>query len=243
MFKPVGKGAFIFYLRMWALPMALAAIYLLQQEFPSIHRHCALWSEHLRWWQFFTCSFLSHDLGHLAVNAGGLAIVYSQFAPQVRGPVLAAAFCLFATISNLVFFEWLMPRPAWLIGASGGSYALLGFFSWFLRRAYFCVYKCTWLKFRIIPVLVISIAGEYLYVRWRMPAPVLAWQMHAIGFVLGLSSAAAIHAVYAASRAVAARCPGQGMAQRLGASVHEAIFRVRQFAEISGKPGVAEEAV
>ncbi len=122
MFKPVGKGAFIFYLRMWALPMALTAIYLLQQEFPSIHRHCALWSERMQWWQFFTCSFLSHDLGHLAVNAGGLAIVYSQFAPQVRGPVLAVAFCLFATLSNLVFFEWLMPRPAWLIGASGGSY-------------------------------------------------------------------------------------------------------------------------
>ena len=226
---------------MWALPMLLVSIFLLQMEFPAIHKHGALWSERMQWWQFFTCSFLSRDIAHLAFNVGGLVIVYSQFAPQVRGPILAVAFCLFATLSNLIFFEWLMPRHAWLIGASGGSYALLGFFSWFLRRAYFCVYKCKWLKFKIIPVLVVSIVGEYLYARWRMPT--LAWQMHAIGFGLGVSSAMIIHAVYAASRSVAVHWPDQGFVHRLSASIHSGICRVKQFAEIPGKSGVLEEAV
>ncbi len=226
---------------MWALPMVLMAIYALQLRFPAIHEHGALWSDHPHWWQIFTCNFLSKDIGHLAVNVGGLVIVYSQFAPQVRGPMLALAFFFFASLSTWLFHALWMPEHAWLIGASGGSYALLGFFSWFLRRARFCVYKCKWLNFRILPVLIVFIVGEYFYARWRMPH--LAWQLHALGFSLGISIAMATHAIYAACRVVINRWPEQGLVHGCCSMVFEGICRVKRFAEISGKPGVAEEAV
>ena len=241
--QPAKKEKGIYYFRMWALPALLIAVFILQLNFPNIHKHGALWSDDMHWWQFLTCNFLSRDMAHLTFNAGGLVIVYSQFAPRVKGPVLALTFCLFATLSNLIFFMWFMPDNAWLIGTSGGSYALLGFFAWFLRRAYFSlgIRRLRWLKFRIIPVLVVSIIGEYFYARWRMPT--LAWQMHAIGFGLGVSSAMLVYAIYALSGKFAGHWPAQRLAPRLGATVYLGIYRVKQFSEISGKPGAAEEVV
>ena len=92
-----------------------------------------------------------------------------------------------------------MPSHAWVIGASGGSFALLGFFSWFLRRARFQIYKFERVGFPILPVLIAGILCEALFARWRMPQ--LAWQLHALGFVLGISTAMVAHFAYAASHA------------------------------------------
>ena len=135
-----------------------------------------------------------------------------------------------------------MPQHAWVIGASGGSYALLGFFSWFLRREKFCFFKkTTRFDFPILPALLVFIVGEYFYARWRMPH--LAWQLHALGFSLGISIAMATHMVYAACSAVMNKWKEQDVLHGFCSLVFEGICRVKQFSEISGKPGIAEKSV
>jgi membrane associated rhomboid family serine protease len=218
--------------RMLVLPAVLIAIYALQHYFPAIHRQGALWSDHPQWWQFFTCNFLSADLGHLSMNAGGLVVVYSQFAPRIRAPFLWVAFVVFSSVSAWVFFHLCMPSHAWVIGASGGSFALLGFFSWFLRRARFQLYKFERVGFPILPVLIAGILCEALFARWRMPQ--LAWQLHALGFALGISTAMVAHAVYAAAGLMAERSKADGMPHRIGALVSVGIWRMKQISEIQG---------
>ena len=238
----LSKEKLVFHFRMWALPMVLIVVYMLQLKFPAIHEHGALWSEHPRWWQHFTCNFMSASPLHLAMNASGLVIVYSQFAPQVRAPLLALAFFFFAALSTWIFQALWMPQHAWMIGASGGSYTLLGFFSWFLRRAKFCLFKKTSrFDFPILPVLIVFIVGEFFYARWRMPQ--LAWQLHASGFGLGIGMAMAAHAIYAACRMGINKRPAQGFLHGFCSLVYEGIDRVKEFSEISGKTGIAEEAV
>ena len=218
--------------RMLVLPAVLIAIYVLQQTFPAIHRQGALWSDHPQWWQVFTCNFLSADLGHLAMNVAGLVIVYSQFAPQIRAPFLALAFVFFATLSTYLFHAWYMPAHAWVIGASGGTYALLGFFSWFLRRARFQIHKFKRLGFPILPVLVAGLLFEALLARWRMPQ--LAWQIHAIGFSLGIATAMVAHFAYAASHAGVRIRREEDFLHRFCLRVHTGLCRVKQISEIQG---------
>lgn len=145
---------------------------------------------------------------------------------------LALAFVFFATLSTYLFHAWYMPSHAWVIGASGGTYALLGFFSWFLRRARFQIHKFKRLGFPILPVLVAGILFEALLARWRMPQ--VAWQIHAIGFSLGISTAMVAHAVYAAAGLMAERSKADGMPNRIGSLVSVGICRMKQISEIQG---------
>lgn len=220
------------HLRMLALPALLVVVFLLQLTFPSVHRQCALWSDHPRWWQYITCSFLSGGVVHLSFSVVGLIMIHSQFAPQVRGWTLFFAFAVLASLAVWLFHAWCMPPHAWLIGASGGSYALLGFFSWFLRKARFCVYRLRRLRFPVFPVVIVLLGCEGLIARCWVPQ--LAWQLHAIGFGLGVGSALVLQGAFIASGALAELGHDGGVLRELGSRMHEGFCRARRLVEISG---------
>jgi membrane associated rhomboid family serine protease len=67
-----------------ALPGLLLLVFLAQQQWPDIHRYGALWSDHPRWWQFFTCNFLSGNWIHLLFNMLSMTVLHWQFGPRVR---------------------------------------------------------------------------------------------------------------------------------------------------------------
>jgi membrane associated rhomboid family serine protease len=234
----VKKDRLFSSLRMLALPLFLLVVFLLQLKFPEVHKYGALWSDRPRWWQFITCNFLSRDPGHLLVNMSGLMIVYTQFAPQIKGPFLALAFVLTSTVTTWLFYLWFMPSHAWLIGASGGSFALLGFFSWFLRRAYFGLFSFKKLKFRFLPVLVVMIISEYFIATYWMPQ--LAWQLHAIGFGFGVIAAMVAHALYAGAYALAKRDQFEKSLHTIGMRLSVGIMRMKEMVEISDKSLVGE---
>lgn len=181
-------------LRHLVFSLLLGAVYLIQMR-TGLFESCALWSEHPRWWQFFTNGFLSGNLIHLAFNVCGIWFVCSQFASKVRFSFLLLYFILFSAASSFLYFLLAMPSRATLVGASSGVYSLLGFLSWFLRRDRIGFFGKRWLSAPVLPFMVFLLILEFFVAKFWIP--VLAWQLHLIAFSLSISTALAIHAVYA----------------------------------------------
>ena len=182
-------------LRHLVFSLLLGAVYLVQMRIPSLFESCALWSEHPRWWQFFTNGFLSGNLIHLAFNVCGIWFVCSQFASKVRFSFLLLYFILFSAASSFLYFLWAMPSRATLVGASSGVYSLLGFLSWFLRRNRIGFFGKRWLSAPVLPFMAFLLILEFFVAKFWIP--VLAWQLHVIAFGLSISTALLAHAVYA----------------------------------------------
>lgn len=182
------------FLRYAVLPCILLIVFLVQGQWPMVHRHGALWSDHPQWWQFFTCNFMSGNWIHLVFNALSMTVLYSQFGSRTRLPVMLALFTLFSGASTWLYYLFCMPAHAWLVGASGGLYALLGFFCWFFRCDRICFLGFRRISMPVFPAVFSLLLLEYLIARFRIP--VLAWQMHVIGFVLGTVMALILDGVY-----------------------------------------------
>ena len=177
------------------LPLLLCAAYLAQTHIPGVFRHGALWSDHPQWWQFFTNGFLSGNWIHLLVNAGGMWVVCSQFASQIRLGFLFIYFVLFSAASSLLYFYFFMPPHAWLVGASGGVYALIGFLCWFQRRDRVCFFGWRRLSLPFLPAMPVLLGIEFLIATFWIP--ILAWPLHIIAFSISIFTAMAAHATYA----------------------------------------------
>jgi membrane associated rhomboid family serine protease len=195
-----GEGALMlfswkFLFRTLLFPFILSVAYLLQVKFPWLFEQGALWSDHPHGWQFFTNGFLSGNWIHLLFNACAIWVVCSQFASQIRLMFLFIYFVLFSAASSFLYFRFFMPPHAWLVGASGGCYALMGFLCWFQRRdkVYFCGIRKLTVSF--FPAVLILFGLEYLVATFWIP--VLAWQLHIIAFSISIAMAMAAHAVYA----------------------------------------------
>jgi membrane associated rhomboid family serine protease len=182
-------------LRYAALPGLLLIVFLVQEHWPAVHRQGVLWSDHPQWWQFFTCNFMSGSRIHLAFNVLSITLLYSQFASRVRLPVMILLFTLFSAASTWLYYFFFMPVHAWLAGASGGIYTLLGLFCWFFRCERVCLPGFHRLSAPVLPAVFGLLLLEYLIARFWIP--VLAWQMHGIGFVLGMAAALILNGVYA----------------------------------------------
>ncbi|MGE4489086.1 MAG: rhomboid family intramembrane serine protease [Kiritimatiellales bacterium] len=219
--------------RYGVLPCLLLLVFLAQTHCPVIHRTCALWSDHPRWWQFFTCSFLSGNRVHLGFNVLGMTVLYSQFSRSVRFPVILILFILFSAITAVLYFWFCMPAHAWLVGASGGIYTLLGFFSWFLRCDRICFLGFRKLSAPIIPAISTLLFAEYLAARFWLP--VVAWQMHVIGFLVGISGALVLHGVYAGVNRLAAEVPSLSCTLAV-AAIQWISLQLRRLRNLSGIP-------
>jgi membrane associated rhomboid family serine protease len=182
-------------LRVLVFPLLLGAVYFAQLQYPGLSKQCALWSDHPRWWQFFTNVFLSGPPVHLLINVCGLWFVSSQFAPRIRISFLFIYFLLFSAASSFLYFKWAMPSHATLVGASSGVYSLLGFLSWFLRRDRVGFFGIRSLSAPVLPFMVFMLILEFFAAKYLLP--VLAWQLHLIAFGLSLGTAIALHRVYA----------------------------------------------
>lgn len=132
---------------------------------------------------------------HLTVNLCGLWVVCSQFAAQIRVGFLFVYFVLFSAASSFLYFHFFMPPHAWLVGASGGVYALIGFLCWFQRRDRICFLGVRKLSLPFLPAILILLAIEFLVATFWIP--VLAWQLHIIAFSISIFTAMSVHAVYA----------------------------------------------
>jgi membrane associated rhomboid family serine protease len=177
-------------------PLLLGAGYIAQIYLPGVFKLGALWSDHPRWWQFFTNGFLSGNLIHLALNMAGIWIVCIRFASQIRFRFLLICFVIFSAASSFLYFHFFMPPHATLVGASGGVYALAGFSSWFQRRDRVCFLGIRKLAMPFLPAMLILLTTEFLAAMFW--TPVLAWQVHLIAFSISVGTAMAVHAVYAA---------------------------------------------
>jgi membrane associated rhomboid family serine protease len=192
-------------LRVLVFPLLLGAVYFAQLQYPGLSKQCALWSDHPRWWQFFTNVFLSGPPVHLLINVCGLWFVSSQFAPRIRISFLFIYFLLFSAASSFLYFKWAMPSHATLVGASSGIYSLFGFLSWFLRRDRVGFFGILSLSAPVLPFMVFMLILEFFLARYWIP--VLAWQLHLIAFGLSVSTALSVHAVYALVHWLAERGP------------------------------------
>jgi len=181
-------------LRYAGLPLLFLVLFVLQQQFPEIHTQGALWSDHPRWWQFFTCNFLSGNWTHLAFNMFGMITLHSQFGPRVRLPMMFLLFTLFSAVSASLYFLFFMSHHAWLVGASGGVYTVIGFFGWFQRRWRVCCCGFRALSIPMLAMLVVIIGIEALIAHFWVPQ--LAWPMHAVGMGAGFIAALSVQAIY-----------------------------------------------
>lgn len=177
------------------LPVLFLLLYGLQQRFPAMHEQGALWSDRPRWWQFFTCNFLSGNGLHLAMNMFSMALLHIRLGPRIRLPVILILFTLFAAVSTWAYYLLIMPENVWVVGASGGGYALFGFLGWFLRR-----FHVDWCGLRplALPVLLclpLCIILEALVALLWIPQ--LAWPLHAVAVSFGLLFALVFQAIYA----------------------------------------------
>jgi len=190
----------ILTLRYAALPGLLLIVFLAQQQWPEIHRYGALWSVRPRWWQFFTCNFLSGNWIHLLFNVLSMAVLHWQFGPRVRLPVILLLFTVFSSSATWIYAAFWMPPKAWLVGASGGIYTLFGFFGWFFRRARVGWFGLRALSMPLLAALPLIIAIEALIAHLWLPQ--LAWPMHAAGISAGFVFALGLQAVCALCRNV-----------------------------------------
>ncbi len=188
-------------LRHLIFPLLLGAVYLVQQKIPGLFEAGALWSEHPKWYQFATNSFLSGNMLHLLINMIGIWFVCSQFASKVRISFLLLYFTLFSAASSYLYFLWAMPSRATLVGASSGVYSLLGFLCWFFRRDRVGFFGKRSLSAPVLPFMVFLLIIEFFVARYWIP--VLAWQLHLIAFGFSISVALAVHAVYALTHSLA----------------------------------------
>ncbi len=182
-------------------PVLLGAVYWVQQKTPGLFEAGALWSDHSRWWQFFTNGFLSGNPIHLLINIIGIWFVCSQFALKVRISFLLIYFTLFSAASSYLYFLWAMPPHATLVGASSGVYSLLGFLCWFFRRDRVGFFGKRSLSAPVLPFMAFLLILEFFVARYWIP--VLAWQLHQIAFGLSISVALVVHAVYALTHSLA----------------------------------------
>lgn len=176
-------------------PLLLGVAYLVQTHIPAAFKLGALWSDHSRWWQFFTNGFLSVNWIHLLVNACGMWVVCSQFASHIRLVFLFVYFVLFSAAASFVYFHFFMPSHAWLVGASGGVYALIGFLCWFQRRDRIGFLGLRKLSMPFLPAMLVLLGLEFLIATFWIR--VLAWQLHIIAFSISIFTAMTAHAVYA----------------------------------------------
>lgn len=182
-------------LRNVAFPLFLGLVYLAQIKFPVVLQTGALWSEHPRWWQFFTNGFLSGNWIHLTFNMCAIWVICSQFATQIRLYFLILCFVLFSAASSFLFYKFFMPQNAWLIGASGGVYSLVGFLCWFQRHHRVCFMGLKKFSMPFFIAILMLLFLEFLTaVFW---IKVLAWQVHVIAFLLSISVAMLLNAAYA----------------------------------------------
>jgi membrane associated rhomboid family serine protease len=185
------------FLRTLSFSLLLSAVYLAQLQFSGFFKQYALWSDHPRWWQFFTNGFLSGNGTHLAVNMCGIWIVCSQFAYQLRFSFLFIYFVLFSAAASFLYFHFLMPSHASLVGASGGVYALIGFLCWFQRRDRLCFFCIRKLAVPFFPAMLILFGIEFLTATFWIR--VLAWQLHVIAFSISIFTAMVVHMIYVGS--------------------------------------------
>lgn len=176
-------------------PLLPGAVYLTQVHVPAVFKLGALWSDHPRWWQFFTNGFLSGNWIHLLFNMAGLWVVCSWAASRIRLYFLFIYFVFFSAVSSFLYFRFFMPPHATLTGASGGVYALIGFLCWFQRRDRVCFLGIRKLAMSFLPAMLILLLIEFLVAAFWIP--VLAWPVHMIAFSVSISSAAVVYAVYA----------------------------------------------
>ena len=189
------------FFRALVFPLLLGAVYLAQLQCPGLFKQCALWSDHPRWWQFFTSGFLSGNWIHLLFNACGMWVVCSQFASQIRLVFLFVYFVLFSAVSSFLYFHFFMPPHAWLVGASGGVYALIGFLCWFQRRDRVCFLGLRRLSMPFLPAMLVLLGLEFLIATFWIR--VLAWQLHLIAFGGSMLVALLAHGAYLLSRRLA----------------------------------------
>jgi membrane associated rhomboid family serine protease len=172
----------------------LIGVFLFHQLIPAVFKSCALWSDHPRWWQFFTNGFLSGNWIHLLFNACGMWVVCLQFASHLRLSFLFVYFTLFSAASSFLYYHFFMPPHAWLVGASGGVYALIGFLCWFQRRSRSCFFGFRSLSMPFFPEMLVLLGLEFLVATFWIR--VLAWQVHVIAFFISIFTAMTAHAVY-----------------------------------------------
>jgi membrane associated rhomboid family serine protease len=182
---------------LWALgfPLLLGAVYIVQLLCPGFFKQYALWSAHPHWWQFFTNGFLSGNWIHLLFNICGISVVCSQFASQIRQVFLFVYFVLFSAAASFLYFRFFMPSHAWLVGASGGVYALIGILCWFQRRDQICFFGWRRLSMPFLPAMLVLLGLEFLIATFWIR--VLAWQLHMMAFSISIFTAIAAHAAYA----------------------------------------------
>lgn len=187
------KKSLLMMFRYALLPVCFLLLFVLQQHVPEINKYGALWSDHPRWWQFFTCNFLSGNWTHLCVNMFSVGLFHFWCGPRIRLLTMLLLFAFFSSLASGIYFMFFMPQHAWLVGASGGMYSLLGFFGWFQRRT-----KLSWmgihaLSLPFLAMLLLAIGIEALVAHFWMPQ--LAWPMHAVGMVAGFVAALGVQVV------------------------------------------------
>lgn len=191
------------FLRVFFFPLLLTEVYLAQLHFPGLFEYGALWSDHPRWWQYFTNGFLSGNPVHLGINIFGLWVVCTRFASQVRLSFLLIYFILFSAAASCLYRIFCMPAHATLVGASGGVFSLLGFLSWFLRRTRVEFFAMSSFCPPVLPVMGITLIAEFFIARYWIA--VLAWQLHLIAFGFSMLCALLVHAAYAVTCRLSAR--------------------------------------
>lgn len=223
-------GVRINSIRYAVLPGVLLIIFLVQEHWPAIHRYGALWSDHPQWWQFFTCSFLSGNRIHLTINALSMTMLYSQFGRRVRLPVMVLLFTLFSAFSAWLYYLFFMPAHAWLVGASGGIYALLGLFCWSFRYSRVGLPGFRRLSAPVLPAVLCLLLMEYLAACFWIP--VLAWQMHVIGFFWGITATLLLQGVYAGVRRLAEADFPSAEPGRIACKASVLLRKLRRLSEI-----------
>lgn len=132
---------------------------------------------------------------HLGINMCGMWVVCTYFASQIRLYFLFIYFVLYSAVSSFFYFYFFMPVHAWLVGASGGVYALIGFLCWFQRRDRIFFLGLRKLSLPFLPAMLVLLGLEFLIATFWIR--VLAWQLHIIAFSISIFTAMAVHAVYA----------------------------------------------